>query len=140
MTTPRRQAPAAELRRRTRHQGTTRNCRIAIAVDENEHEELQAAARTEGLTVSAFVADKALAAARHAPAPPAVIGPLREALRDLLRATTQLQKAGTNFNQAVAAFNATSQAPGNLLQYARYTAAVVHRVDEAAAGVRQRLP
>jgi uncharacterized protein (DUF1778 family) len=141
MTTPQGQAHAAApagQKRRTRHQGAAKNCRIAISVDENEHADLESAARAEGMTVSAFVADKALAAARHAR--PQATGPLREALQDLLHATAQLQKAGTNLNQAVAALNATGQAPGNLAQYARYTTSVIHKIDEAVACVRQRLP
>lgn len=125
-------------RRRERRQGTVRKYRISISVDENERRELEIAAAEDGLTVSAFVADRALASARlQAPSHPAH---LREALQDLLRATAQLQKAGTNFNQCVAALNTTGQPPGNLPQYARYTATVVRRVDEAASQVRQRLP
>ncbi|MBO0822095.1 MAG: hypothetical protein J2P26_14755, partial [Nocardiopsaceae bacterium] len=91
-----------------------------------------------GLTVSAFVADRALASARRQA--PAVPVPLREAMRDLNRATAQLQRAGANFNQAVAGFNATGQPPGNLLQYARYTASVARRVREAADRVQRQLP
>lgn len=125
-------------RRRERRQGTVRKYRISISVDENERRELEIAAAEDGLTVSAFVADRALASVRlQAPSHPAH---LREALQDLLRATAQLQKAGTNFNQCVAALNTTGQPPGNLPQYARYTATVVRRVDEAASQVRQRLP
>lgn len=125
-------------RRRERRQGTARKCRISISVDENERRELEIAAAEDGLTVSAFVADRALASVRlQAPSHPAH---LREALQNLLRATAQLQKAGTNFNQCVAALNTTGQPPGNLPQYARYTATVVRRVDEAASQVRQRLP
>jgi uncharacterized protein (DUF1778 family) len=139
MATPQEQKWAPQQKRSTRRQGAARHCRIAISVDENEQASLQAAARSEGLTVSAFVADRALAAAHHIVAATAA-GPLREALQDLLRATTQLQRAGTNFNQCVAALNTTGQPPENLAQYARYTAAVVHRVDEAVTQVRQRLP
>lgn len=133
-------APRSETirRRRERHQGTIRKFRISISVDENERRELEIAAAEEGLTVSAFVADRALASARlRVPSHPAQ---LREVLQGLLRATAQLQKAGTNFNQCVAALNTTGQPPGNLPQYARYTATVVRRVDEAASHVRQRLP
>ena len=107
-------------------------------MDQGEHFELEGAARESGLTVSAFVADRALAAARHQA--PAALVPLREAMRDLNHATAQLQRAGTNFNQAVAAFNTTGQPPGNLLQYARYTASVARRVKEAADQVQRQLP
>jgi uncharacterized protein (DUF1778 family) len=125
-------------RRRTRKQGRSRCCRVAISVDTSEQAELEQAAHAEGLTVSAFVAESALAAARRT-IPPAT-GPLREALADLVRATAQVQKVGTNLNQAVAALNATGNAPGNLVQYARYAAAVIEKLDQIAGMVSQRLP
>jgi uncharacterized protein (DUF1778 family) len=131
------QTPAAQ-HRRTRHQGTSRTCRIAISVNEAEQEELEQAARAEALTVSAFVAEKALAAARGTVPQSAV--PLREALTDLTRATAQIQKAGTNLNQAVAALNATGEAPGNLVHYARYTITVVDKIDQIVLRIRQHLP
>jgi hypothetical protein len=65
---------------------------------------------------------------------------LHEALQELNKATSQLQKAGTNFNQCVTALNATGQPPGNLPQYARYTATVIRRVDDAIAAVCHQLP
>jgi hypothetical protein len=98
---------------------------VAISVSLKEQAELEGAARSEG--VSAFVADKALAAARRT-IPPAV-APLREALAELIRATVQVQKVGTNLNQA-----------GNLVPYARYAAKVIERLDEAAERVSKRLP
>lgn len=127
-------------RRRARHQGTRKNHRITISLAPEEHRELKSAARECHLTVAAFVADRALAAARHQASAVAAAGPLREALEDLMRIGTQLHRAGTNFNQAVAALNATGQPPENLPHYARYTADVVHRVDEAVTAVRERLP
>jgi uncharacterized protein (DUF1778 family) len=131
-------ASADTQRRRTRQQGRSRCCRIAISVDLQEQAELDRAARAERLTLSAFVADKALAAARRTI--PSTAVPLREALAELVRATVQVQKVGTNLNQAMAAFNATGQAPGKLIQYARYAAAVIEKLDQIAAKVSQRLP
>jgi uncharacterized protein (DUF1778 family) len=124
--------------RRTRHQGTSRTCRIAISVTQAEQEELGQAAHSESLTLSAFVAEKALAAARRTL--PQTTAPLREALADLARATAQVQKVGTNLNQAVAALNATGQAPGNLIQYARYATSIVEKIDEIVLRIRQHLP
>jgi uncharacterized protein (DUF1778 family) len=124
--------------RRTRHQGTSRTCRIAISVDQAEQEELEQAACAEALTLSAFVAEKALAAARHTLPP--TTAPLREALADLARATAQVQKVGTNLNQAVAALNATGLAPGNLIQYARYATTIVEKIDQIVLRIRQHLP
>jgi hypothetical protein len=57
-------------------------CRIAISVDAAEQAALE---QVEGLTVSAFVAVKALAAARNTVLP--TTGELREFLADLNRAT-----------------------------------------------------
>jgi hypothetical protein len=65
---------------------------------------------------------------------------IRGALAALSRATVQVQKAGTNLNQAVAALNATGQPPGNLAQYARYTTEVIRRLDETAVQVARLLP
>ena len=130
--------PGPEQHRRTRRQGRSRLCRISISVDQDEHAELGRAAQQEGLTLSAFVAEKALAAARHL-TPPAT-GPFREALAELVRATVQVQKVGVNLNQAVAALNATGEPPGNLLQYARYAAVVIDRLDQIAAKISRRLP
>ncbi len=123
-----------DQRQRARHQGRQRACRIAISVDERERDELERAAQEEGLTVSAYVADKALAAARHVI--PSAVG-LREALADLVRATFQVQKVGVNLNQAVAALNSTGEDPGNLMQYARYVAAVIERLYQIAAKVSE---
>ncbi|HXL92916.1 MAG TPA: hypothetical protein VN969_28645 [Streptosporangiaceae bacterium] len=128
----------ASQRRRARQQGRSRSCRIAISVDDLEQAELEQAARAEGLALSASVADKALAAARRSF--PQVTAPLREALTELIRATVQVQKVGTNLNQAVAALNATGQAPGNLIQYARYATTVIEKLDQIAGKIAQRLP
>jgi hypothetical protein len=112
---------------------------VTISIIDSEYRELRDAAKGEGITISAFVADKSLAAARRVDnSPNAAV--LREALNDLVNATTQLQKADTNFNQCVAALNSTGQQPGNLPQYARYTAAVIQRVDQAARLVLERIP
>jgi uncharacterized protein (DUF1778 family) len=118
--------------------GTQRNCRIAIAVDDGERIVLEDAARTAGLTVSAFVADRALTAARQTS--PVTLDVVRAALAELSRAVVQVQKAGTNLNQAVAALNATGQPPGNLAQYARYTTDVIRRLEGHAAKVARLLP
>jgi hypothetical protein len=130
--------PLSIQRRRARHQGNPRPCRIAISVDLAEQTELDQAARDEGLTLSAFVAAKALAAARRAVAPAAI--ELRELQADLNRATAQIQKAGTNLNQTVAALNATGQPPGNLIHYARYITTVIEKLDTIVTKVGQLLP
>lgn len=138
MSTATGQGQNVSRKRRARRRGTVKSCRIAIAVDPGEHLELEAAAREAMLTVSAFVADQALVGARHAT--PGAAESLREALQSLNHATAQLRRAGVNFNQAVAALNATGQSPGNLPHYARYTASVVQKVSEGADRVQRILP
>jgi hypothetical protein len=132
------ETPVLTQRRRTRHQGSPRPCRIAISVDLAEQAELDQAARDEGLTLSAFVAARALAATRRAAAPATT--ELREIQADLNRATAQVQKVGTNLNQAVAALNATGQPPGNLFHYARYIITVIEKLDEVVTRIGQLLP
>lgn len=132
------QGQETNRRRRARRPGRVKSHRIAIAVDEAEHQELEKAARDDGLTVSAFVANRALAAARRTA--PTVADSLREALLALNHATAQLQRAGVNFNQSVATLNATGQPPGNLPAYARYAAAVAQKVGAAADRVQRMLP
>jgi hypothetical protein len=132
------ETPLPTQRRRTRHQGSPRPCRIAISVDPAEQAELNQAAQDEGLTPSAFVAAKALATARRTLSPATT--ELREPQADLNRATGQVQKVGTNFNQAVAALNATGQPPGNLIHYARYITTVVEKLDTIVMKVGQLLP
>ena len=109
--------------------------RIAIAVDEAERDE---AAGDLGLTVSAFVANAALRAAQGTGGTD--VPGLREAVRELARAAVQVQRIGTNLNQAVAALNATGQATGDLMPCARYATTVIQRLDEAAARVADQLP
>ncbi|MGD0560902.1 MAG: plasmid mobilization relaxosome protein MobC [Streptosporangiaceae bacterium] len=132
------QADEGKARRRARQPGTVRGRRIAIAVDEPERADLEDAARVEGLTVSAFVAGTALGAARQTA--PVDTDVARDALAGLARATVQVQKAGTNLNQAVAALNATGQSPGNLVACARYVTEVIRRLDGYAARVARLLP
>jgi hypothetical protein len=127
-----------ERRRRTRREGTVRSVRIAIAVDEAERDDLAEAAGDLGLTVSAFVADAALRAARGTNSTD--VPGLREAVRELARAAVQVQRIGTNLNQAVAALNATGQATGDLVPCARYATSVIQRLDEVAARVAGLLP
>jgi len=40
----------------------------------------------------------------------------------------------------VAALNATGQAPGNLIHYARYATAVIGKLDQIAARISRHLP
>jgi hypothetical protein len=64
----------------------------------------------------------------------------RETVAELIRATVQVQKVGTNLNQAVAALNATGQPPGNLIQYAQYAARVTEKIEQIAMKIGRQLP
>nr|WP_218566463.1 DUF1778 domain-containing protein [Vallicoccus soli] len=98
----------------------------------DEYALLAEAARAAGLTLTGYVAEAALAAARGVHAPSTL--PLREALVELMAARTQVRKFGTNVNQAVRELNSLGQAPEWLPQAVRLTSQAVSRL-EAAAGV-----
>jgi hypothetical protein len=124
-------------KRRNRSPEDPKKLRISIAIGKSEYRQLRERALSDGVTVSAFIAGKALA---KDPRTAMAASLLHETLQELNKATSQMQKAGTNFNQCVAALNATGQPPGNLPQYARYTATVIRRVDDAIAAVCHQLP
>ena len=70
------------------------------------------------------------------PAPSAA----QQALAELVVARAQVRRFGTNVNQAVAALNATGQAPEWLERAVAVTARAVARVDEAAEAMMRRRP
>lgn len=107
-----------------------------------------AAARRVDLTPTGYIAHAALAHARGECSTGGIGGALdgdgyevlRQALGELFDARTALNRVGTNLNQAVAAFNATGQAPVWLADAVRLVTRAVTTVDEAASGVGRRLP
>ncbi|WP_330186135.1 hypothetical protein KZZ52_41765 [Dactylosporangium sp. AC04546] len=101
-----------------RHQFPGRRRRVNLRFDEAEHHDVVVAADRTGLTPAGFCADAALAAARGAAAPGRMVSgtavtrhELAELQRDLFAARTAIIRTGTNLNQAVAALNATGEAP-----------------------------
>jgi mobilization protein NikA len=132
--------PVADTARRRRSRSGERpHCkRVAISVDADEYGELEAAAVKAGLTTSAYVADAALRSVRGTAVPLSL--PLRDALADLIQATTQVQKVGVNLNQAVAKLNATGQRSGDLLPYASLAVKTISHLDEVADRISNRLP
>ena len=109
-----------------------------VSLTEEEFAEVSAAAQRLGLARGAFAATAALAAARSTRLP--AVGPLAEAVHELVRAATLARRIGTNLNQAVARLNATGQPGPDLLPAARFCQRVITRLDQAAEQVRRSIP
>ncbi|QFG26279.1 hypothetical protein [Actinomadura sp. WMMB 499] len=108
-----------------------------IALSEEEHAVVKAAAEREHLAIAAWAAQTMLAAAAGSPRPEYV--ELREALGDLMHAAGLAHRIGVNLNQAVAALNSGEPAT-ELHWYAEAAARAVRKLDEVADGVCRRLP
>ncbi|WP_433214867.1 hypothetical protein [Microtetraspora malaysiensis] len=104
---------------------------------DEEFTDFRNAAQRLGLAHGAYAAEAALAAARMANPP--MPDPLREALIELMHASSQVRRIGVNLNQAVAGLNATGADPGNLLPYAAACLKAVERLDGVAEAVRKRI-
>ncbi|MBO0885373.1 MAG: hypothetical protein J2P17_34575 [Mycobacterium sp.] len=126
---------------RRRRQVRARCHSVRFDLSEVEYAELAAAARNAGLARGAFAAKAALEAARDSTGLSAAgdLGELRELLVEVMRASTLVQRAGVNLNQAVAALNATGQAPGSLVPAAEHCSRVVDRLDQVAEQVRAKV-
>ena len=106
-------------------------------VNGTEKATLEAAAARNGLALSTYIVQAALAAADHRGSGTAL---QRETLLALIRVAGQVRRVGTNLNQAVAKLNATGQPGPDLEPVAAYCARVARRADEAAELVRRRMP
>jgi hypothetical protein len=126
----------AQGARRPRRQAR-RGFRVEFSLTAAEFADVEAAAGRAGLARGAYAAQVTLAAARGT----ATGGqaPLREALRELIRAAGLVRRIGVNLNQAVAKLNATGQRSGDLLPYAVESLRRVERLDAAAEQVRKTL-
>jgi len=122
--------------RRPRH-GARRPYRVEFSLTGQEFELLEAAAGRAGQARGAYAAEAALAAARGGPA--AADTPLRELLRELIRASGLVRRIGVNLNQAIAKLNATGQRSGDLLPYAAESLRRAERLDAVADDVRKAL-
>jgi hypothetical protein len=119
-----------------------RRCRISPTFSDDEHAAIVAAAAKMGLTPTGYLATAALAAARHHGG--VVTGEERsEQLAglqaELFDARTALNKVGGNLNQAVAALNATGQAPVWLASAVRLVVRVVTTLDQVVTKIDRRL-
>lgn len=107
-----------------------------------ERGEVDAAAASAGMSTSRFCAEAALAAARGTPMVLSVAQD-REALvrlqRQLFAARTDVARFGTNVNQAVAALNATREAPEWMSRAMHRVGYSINQLDEVIAEVDGRL-
>ncbi|MDR7320853.1 MULTISPECIES: hypothetical protein [Catenuloplanes] len=134
--------PADDDRGRDRqHQRPGREHRLTPRFSADELAKIQQAAAQVAMTATGFCAEAALAHARQVEA--ASLDPLREVLADfqaeLYAARTAVGRIGTNLNQAVAAFNATGQAPEWLVTAAVLCERRMERIDAVIALVDRRL-
>jgi uncharacterized protein (DUF1778 family) len=124
------------------HQGSGRRNRVNARFSDAELGEVETAAAAVGMTPTGFLAEAALAAARDAPA--ASLDPMRETLArlevELFDARVAVGRIGTNLNQAVAALNATGQAPAWLERVAWLCEQRMLRVDAVISRIDHALP
>jgi uncharacterized protein (DUF1778 family) len=131
---------SGRARRRRERDGLTEMLRPRFTP--GERGEVDAAAASAGMSTSRFCAEAALAAARGTPMALSVAQD-REALvrlqRQLFAARTEVARFGTNVNQAVAALNATGEAPewmGRAMTRVGYS---IIQLDEVIAEVDRRI-
>ncbi len=110
---------------------------IRFDLTDAEYETVSAAAAEAGLARGAYAARIVLAAARGTAG--SADEPLRQALRELIRAAGLVRRIGVNLNQSVAKLNSTGQLPGDLLPYARESLRRADHLDQVAEVVRRRL-
>jgi hypothetical protein len=125
-----------EVRKRA-YVPSRRRRRCDTRFTEEEFAVIETAAARAGLTPTGYVAEAALAVARGT-APPST-SPLRELVVELAQLRTQVRRVGTNLNQAVAALNATGEAPVWLPEAAALCVRAVERVDAVSSAIGRRL-
>ncbi|WP_067466051.1 hypothetical protein [Actinomadura macra] len=108
-----------------------------VALSEDEHHLLVAAAGRERLATGAWAAQVLLAAARGTERPEYV--ELRETLATVMHAAGQARRIGVNLNQVVAALH-SGEPPPQLQWYAEAAARTVRKLDDLADELCQRLP
>jgi hypothetical protein len=131
-------ATTSPPRRRSR-QAVPRPMMMRFSLTEDEHAEVQAAAKRAGRARAAFAADAVLAAARGTMLTPDTV--LDAVLGDSDRldyAAEQVRKAGVNLNQAVRMLNSTGQAPGDLPHLAQQVMRWAAQVDTRSADLWKR--
>ncbi|WP_173157651.1 hypothetical protein [Phytohabitans suffuscus] len=125
--------------RRYRKRGDTpRINRLTPRFTDEELQEVKVAAIAAQMTPTGFCAAAALGAARAGGSPEGG-EQLAELQRELFDARVAVNRAGTNLNQAVAALNATGEAPIWLVEAVRRVVEAVRRIDAATFRVHDRL-
>ena len=113
------------------HRGPGRPHRLNARLSDGELAEIETAAAAVAMTPTGYLTEAGLAAARGAP--PTSLDPMRESLAllevELFDARVAVGRIGTNLNQAVAALNATGQAPAWLERVAWLCEQRMLRVD-----------
>lgn len=112
------------------HVSPGRERQMKLRYSEAEFQAIAEAARHAGLTATGYAAEAALAAARQIEAPSVL--PLRTALVEVMAARGQVRRFAVNVNQAMAALNATGQAPEWLSAAVTITTRSVERLDAVA--------
>lgn len=140
MTTEQVSQPATALSRRQRAQGERRDRYIKATLSAEEYDAVVVAAAQAGLTPAAFMAESALSVAGLAKPP---TGSARQDLQSLGRALEaayrELNRVGTNLNQAVAALNKSGKEPESLARFAASVGEHSQRVDDVIGLVQSRL-
>lgn len=132
----------ATRRNRRAHQSPRRSRSVLAYLSDEEHAVLETAAEREHLALGAYVAQAALAQATLAQASGvsrADQSLLRELLRELMQARSQVRRLGVNLNQSVAALH-SGELTEQLGAYARACAQTVNKLDRTADEVCRRLP
>jgi len=129
---------AVAVSRHREHRFPGRRRPVQVRFGEEEYAAVVVAAGRAGLTPTGYVAATAVAAATAAVGPAA--SETREALAELMAARAQVRRFGGNVNQAVAALNATGEAPVWLGEAVELAGRAVRRVDEAAELLMRRRP
>ena len=124
------------------HRGSGRPHRLNARLSDGELAEIEAAAAAVAMTPTGFLTEAGLATARGAPA--TSLDPMRESLAqleiELFDARVAVGRIGTNLNQAVAALNATGQAPAWLERVAWLCEQRMLTVDAVISRIDRALP
>ncbi|GLI00931.1 hypothetical protein Pa4123_62070 [Phytohabitans aurantiacus] len=125
-----------------RHLYPGRQRRIAPTFTDAEYADIAAAGTAAGVTPTGFCAEAALSAARGVRSP--VLDQAREMFSDLqvelFDARVALGRIGTNLNQAMAALNATGEAPDWLERVVALCERRMQHLDGVIARLDRRLP
>ena len=117
------------------HTRPARRRQVLFRYTDDEYAAVRAAAERAGYTTTGYIAEVALAAAGKRDEVRPASGWDRETVIALNLAREQVVRIGVNLNQAVAALNATGEAPIWLDRAVAIVARAVLRLEDAAADV-----